>query len=179
MGRIIFITGGSRSGKSSYAQTLAEGMEGPRVYIATAPALDDEMKTRIRTHKKVREGKGWITIEEGTDIVGAIESAGKRGRVLLVECVTLWVNNLMYEAERLNRTVTETKVVELAKRAVAAGRAMDCTLIFVSNEVGWGVIPDNPLARRFVDIAGRVNQAIALESDEAILIISGMPLKLK
>jgi len=154
-------------------------MEGPRVYIATAPALDDEMKDRIGAHKKAREGKGWITVEEETDIAGTIESIGKQGGVLLVECVTLWVNNLIYEAERISQSVTETKAVELAKGTMAAARAMDCTSIFVSNEVGWGVIPDNPVARSFVDIVGRVNQAIAMESDEAILIISGMPLKLK
>ena len=174
MGRILFVTGGRRSGKSAFAQALAEKMDGERVYIATSPALDGEMAARIEAHKKAREGKGWRTIEEQTDLAGAIGRAGAAG-VALVECLTLWVNNILYH----NDSAGAAEVEAAMALALAQARGGAGTVIFVSNEVGWCVTPENALARRFSDLAGMVNQLAAREADEAYMVISGIPQKIK
>ena len=176
MGRIVFVTGGRRSGKSALAQGYAETLAGERLYIATSPALDEEMAARIEAHKKAREGKGWRTIEEQTDLAGAIGRAGAAG-VALVECLTLWVNNILHYngSAGAAETVAETAMaLTLAQARRAAG-----TVIFVTNEVGWCVTPENALARRFSDLAGMVNQLAAREADEAYMVISGIPQKIK
>jgi len=106
MARIILITGGSRSGKSTYAQGVAESISGIRTYIATCPCIDEEMEKRIRKHKEARQSSSWQTIEETTDLAGALQRA-KASQVILVDCLTLWVNNLMYEAEQQVNDITE------------------------------------------------------------------------
>ncbi|VAX25868.1 Adenosylcobinamide kinase / Adenosylcobinamide-phosphate guanylyltransferase [hydrothermal vent metagenome] len=178
MGRITLVTGGRRSGKSGYAQRYAESLEGPRTYIATCPVIDDETAARVEAHKKNRINKGWVTIEETVDLAGAILKATPGG-ALLIECVTLWLSNLMYKAESQEEDFAESHAIRLTREALAACRRLDSTVIFVTNEIGWGVIPDNRVARKFSDIAGKVNQLIASESDTAILIVSGYPVQLK
>ena len=178
MGRIVFVTGGRRSGKSAYAQKLAESFNEPKLYVATCPVIDEEIKTRIEHHKKDREGAGWDTKEETLDIAGVIrESNGYK--TILVECLTLWINNIMFEAGKNGEEVTELRISELAQEVLAECGKSDSTVIFVSNEVGLGIIPENRLARNFSDIAGRVNQIIAREADQAVMMASGLPIILK
>jgi adenosylcobinamide kinase/adenosylcobinamide-phosphate guanylyltransferase len=178
VGKIVYVTGGRRSGKSAFAQGYAERIGGARVYIATCPALDEETRARVDAHKKAREGKGWMTIEETADLAGAIAKAQGAG-VALVECLTLWVNNILYQAEQTGTTPAQETLVDKMAAVLRAARGLAGTAVFVSNEVGWGIIPDNALARRFSDMAGMVNQLAAGEADEAYIVISGIAQKIK
>ncbi|MBP7230891.1 MAG: bifunctional adenosylcobinamide kinase/adenosylcobinamide-phosphate guanylyltransferase [Syntrophaceae bacterium] len=178
MARVIFITGGSRSGKSSYAQKRAEALPGPRAYLATCPVLDDEMALRCRKHQEARSGADWDTIEEEINLAGVLKSC-RPYSVILVDCLTLWINNLIYEAGRNHRTVTEDDIAEECRALLDACALFPGTLIFVSNEVGMGIVPDNALGRQFRDNAGRCNQIVAAAADEVIVLISGIPWCLK
>lgn len=178
MAEIILITGGGRSGKSSYAQKMAELLPGPRAYLATCPIIDQEMAERCRKHQEARSKAAWTTIEEERDLAGVL-SADRTNRVMLVDCLTLWVNNLMYEAEQNGHMMTEENAAEKCRILLAACAKFSGTIIFVTNEVGMGIIPDNALARSFRDIAGRCNQMIAGHADEVIFMVSGIPLFLK
>ncbi|KQM22292.1 adenosylcobinamide kinase/adenosylcobinamide phosphate guanyltransferase [Novosphingobium sp. Leaf2] len=165
----MLVLGGARSGKSRYAQSRAEAHAGTLAYIATAQALDGEMATRIARHRQDR-GPRWITLEESLDLAGAIERASSQADAILVDCLTLWLSNLMMAQADL-RQATQT-----LENAIAA---CSCPLVLVSNEVGLGIVPDNALARAFRDEAGRLNQAIAAQADEAQFIAAGLPLRLK
>jgi len=178
MARIILVTGGARSGKSDCAQRLAESLPGRRAYVATCPVLDDEMRSRIAKHRQAREAGGWDTIEETLRLDEAIRAAA-RYEVLLVDCVTLWVNNLMYEAERSGCVVSERDVQAECGQALAAAESHDGAVIFVTNEVGMGIVPDNPLARRYRDLVGRCNQMIAAAADRVVLMVCGMEVVVK
>ncbi len=178
MADIILVTGGSRSGKSSWAQNKAEELPGPRLYVATCPAIDPEMAARIRKHREARRGGGWETIEERVDLAGVIRREGD-GRTVLVDCLTLWINNLMYERQQQGEDLTEEIIVEYSRDVVAACRAITGTVIFVTNEVGMGIVPDNETARRFRDVAGRCNQEIAREANKVTLLVCGIPLQIK
>lgn len=178
MAEIILITGGSRSGKSAFAQKRAEALPGPRAYIATCPVIDPEMEERIRKHREARRGKGWETIEETVDLAGVIQRAGGC-RVLLIDCLTLWVNNLLYDAEKEGKRLAEEAVAIRCRELIDACGAFGGTVIFVTNELGMGIIPDNETARHFRDIAGRCNQEIAAAADSVTLVVSGIPLHLK
>lgn len=165
----LLVLGGTRSGKSRYAERRAIEDGGERLYIATAQALDAEMRDRIARHRADR-GTGWRTIEAPLALTETIAAEGRAGRVLLVDCLTLWTSNLMHAGEDI---VEETsRLVEVIGRCSAA-------LILVSNEVGLGIVPDNPLARRFRDEAGRINQAVAAACDEAVFVAAGLPMTLK
>lgn len=165
----ILVLGGARSGKSRYAQAHAEAIGGDLVYIATAQAFDDEMFDRIRRHQGDR-GSEWRTVEEPLDLAAMIVREAAPGRVLLIDCLTLWASNLLL-AER-------DAEQETADLIAALGCAPGMTIL-VANEVGMGIVPDNALARRFRDIAGTINQAVANISSEATLIVAGLPLHLK
>jgi len=178
MAEIILITGGSRSGKSAFAEKTAEALPGPRAYIATSPVIDPEMEERIRKHREARRGKGWETIEETVDLAGVIRRSGTC-RVLLVDCLTLWINNFLYEAEKREEIFTEEAAVGLCRELIDACGAFGGTVIFVTNELGMGIVPENETARRFRDIAGRCNQEIAAAADTVTLVVSGIPLSLK
>jgi adenosylcobinamide kinase/adenosylcobinamide-phosphate guanylyltransferase len=178
LARIILITGGSRSGKSTYAQRIAESISGIHVYIATCPYIDEEMEERIRKHREARQASVWQTIEETTDIAGALRSS-KASQVILVDCLTLWVNNLMYEAEQRGELLSEEMISTLSKEAIGVCSDIPGTVIFVTNEVGLGIIPDNPASRLYRDIAGRCNQIIAGCADVVIFMISGLPMNIK
>lgn len=184
MSKITLLTGGARSGKSTYALTLADAYD-HRAFIATAQAFDDEMRDRIVRHKEEREGK-YITIEEPIDLAGALGSLGdlchkkdcKDTRdsrdisVAIVDCLTVWIGNLMHHHG--NRDAYP-EIDSLLGVLVAP----PCDLILVTNEVGLGIIPDNPLARRYRDLLGKLNQRIAAVANEVILLVSGLPLTLK
>jgi len=178
MARIVLITGGSRSGKSAYAQEMAERLPGARAFVATCPVLDEELAERIRKHKEARDAAHWTTIEEPCDLAGVIRNA-PRLDVLLVDCVTLWVNNLMYEAEQAGRLVTEEDAAQRCEDVLAAAADFGGTAIFVTNEVTMGIIPDNPAARRYRDLVGRCNQILAQAADEVILMVCGLPMMIK
>jgi len=178
MSHIILVTGGSRSGKSAHALEIAQRLDGPRVFVATCPALDDEMRTRIRMHQKAREQAGWRTIEETDDLASALARTGEC-RVVLVDCLTLWVNNLLYHAEQAGRAMEESAIQKQCEAVLRACAPLAGTVLFVTNEVGWGIIPENASARRFRDLSGRCNAVMAAGADEVILVVCGLPIYLK
>lgn len=178
MGEVILVTGGSRSGKSEYAQKTAEALPGPRAFIATCPVMDAEMEMRIRSHQNARRGKGWQTIEEPLAIGNAICNA-HTFKTLVVDCLTLWINNLLYEADRTGRIMAEEDVTRRCGDLLASCDAHPGTILFVTNEVGMGIIPENPLSRLYRDLVGRCNQNMAAASHRVILLISGQPVELK
>lgn len=169
----LFVLGGARSGKSRYAQArieaLAENLAGPLAYIATAQAFDEEMTHRIARHRDDRDAR-WTTLEEPLELAPAIDRAGAEAGAILVDCLTLWLSNLMLAAMPL-----DVPVAALAE----AIRRCPVPLVLVSNEVGLSIVPENSLARAFRDEAGRLNQTIAALADEVQFIAAGLPLKLK
>ena len=172
MGMTIFITGGARSGKSRLAEELARGYGAPLGYLATGRAGDAEMAERIARHQ-ARRGPVWRTIEEPLDLAGAIHALEGNVNAILVDCITLWLTNLLLQRE--NAATILGEVASLAK--LMAG--LSIPLILVSNEVGMGVVPDNVLARAFRDLAGEANEMLARAADEVYVVISGLPMKLK
>jgi adenosylcobinamide kinase/adenosylcobinamide-phosphate guanylyltransferase len=178
MGRIILITGGSRSGKSEYARTLAESLPGRRAFIATCPPVDEETRERIRKHREARSKSQWDTVEEPIDLSGAIRDAADYD-ILLVDCLTLWVSNLMYAAERQGEEITEETIARRCDDLTAACDDHSGSVILVTNEVGMGIVPENAVARRFRDLAGRCNQLVAAKAGEVTLLACGLPLNLK
>lgn len=178
MPHIVLITGGSRSGKSTYAQRLAESLPGPRVYVATCPLVDDEIADRIRKHKETRSGCSWDTVEEAVALADALRQASTY-EVILVDCLTLWVSNLMYEAEQHGQTLTEEDISDCCQDVLSACCGLDGTVIFVTNEVGMGIVPENAVSRRYRDLAGRCNQEIAAKANDVTLMVCGVPFHLK
>jgi adenosylcobinamide kinase / adenosylcobinamide-phosphate guanylyltransferase len=178
MARLILVTGGARSGKSDYALKRAESLPAPHVFLATCPVVDEEMNERIRRHKIERQDGVWETIEEELDLAGNIQPL-EPGTVCLIDCLTLWVNNLMYHAETMGIGFTEDDMLEKAQGLVSSASTFRGTLICVSNEVGLGVVPDNASARQYRDLVGRCNRVIAAAADEVIFVSCGLPLFLK
>lgn len=178
MAKCILVTGGSRSGKSRYAQQLAESLSGSRAFIATCPVLDDEMQERVRKHRQDRQSGGWCTIEEPVDLAAAIRKAHSR-KVVLVDCLTLWVSNVLFEAGERGKQVSEAQIARRCKDVLAACLEHPGTIIFVTNEVGMGIVPESAVSRRFRDLAGRTNQVIAAACDEVFLVVCGQVLKIK
>jgi adenosylcobinamide kinase / adenosylcobinamide-phosphate guanylyltransferase len=176
--RIVVVTGGSRSGKSSYAQRLGESLPGPRTYLATAPVIDDEFRRRIEAHREARAGADWATLEETTSLAEAIRLC-RASAVVLVECLTLWINNLMYEAQQAGRAVDERQMALACRDVLAACRAHPGTVIFVTNEVGMGIVPADGVSRLYRDLVGRCNQTIAAEADQVTFVCCGIPLHVK
>lgn len=178
MAKIILITGGSRSGKSIHAQNIAESISGARTYIATCPYIDEEMTERIWKHRKARKSSLWQTVEETIDLAGALRKS-KKSQVILVDCLTLWINNILYEAELRGESFNEEAISARCREVLDVCEDISGAVIFVTNEVGMGIVPDNPASRRYRDIAGRCNQIIAGHSDAVIFMISGIPLIVK
>jgi adenosylcobinamide kinase/adenosylcobinamide-phosphate guanylyltransferase len=187
--QLVLILGGARSGKSAYAERLATdlaggaGAEGSVLYVATAQALDDEMAQRIARHRAARPA-GWRTLEEPLDLGPAIAAARQEAAVVLVDCVTLWLTNLLLGGSGdASSGPTEDEATARARAAVdallQAHRAGLASTILVSNEVGMGVVPPYPLGRLYRDVLGRVNTWLAAEADRAVLMVAGLPLPLK
>jgi adenosylcobinamide kinase / adenosylcobinamide-phosphate guanylyltransferase len=172
MGKITFILGGARSGKSRKAIILAKEIGGKVAFIATCQPLDKETARRISAHKKVRPAS-WKTFECPKDIVNVLKGIGNGFDLIIIDCLTLWVSNLLLE-----RT-GENKIKHEIKRALVIFKKIKAKAIIVSNEVGLGIVPDNELGRSFRDIAGRVNQMVAQEADEVLFMAAGLPWKLK
>lgn len=175
---IVLVTGGARSGKSRYAQSLAERIGGSRVFIATCPPFDEEMRRRIQRHQAERRKGGWRTVEAPVDLEKALDETADFD-VRLVDCLTLWINNLMHEAEQEGAEIHEDQIGRMAGKLAFACRARTGATILVTNEVGMGIVPDNPLARRYRDLAGRCNQVLAAAAQRVVLLVSGIPMTIK
>ncbi len=165
---VTLVLGGARSGKSRHAERLVEAA-GAGLYLATAEARDDEMSERIRTHRD-RRGTAWETVEEPIDIVDVLKERARADRPILVDCLTLWLSNL------LEMDIDPAADV---KKLTDAFSGLAGPVVLVSNEVGLGVIPMGELTRAFVDHAGRMNQAVAEAADRVILVTAGLPMTLK
>jgi adenosylcobinamide kinase/adenosylcobinamide-phosphate guanylyltransferase len=167
--RRVLVLGGARSGKSRHAEDVVSASGLKRIYIATAETRDGEMVERVRLHQ-VRRGEGWRTVEEPLALVDCLMREASPAHAILVDCLTLWISNLMFaEAD------VEAAVAELA----AALPSLQGTVCLVSNEVGLGIVPDNALARRFRDFAGLANQRLAAVCDEVVFVAAGLPLRLR
>jgi len=173
MSKIIFIIGGARSGKSRYAVELAKKAGARPAFIATATARDKEMRERIRLHKASRP-RGWKLFEEPKDIGAAVRKAGAVCDVALVDCLGLWVSNLLMDDAK------DKEVEKKAKDFIGSIlRTKTATVIVVSNDVGAGIVPTDPVSRRFRDSLGIANQAVAKVADEVIFMQAGIPVKIK
>jgi adenosylcobinamide kinase/adenosylcobinamide-phosphate guanylyltransferase len=166
---VTLVLGGARSGKSRYAEALLERGPGPCVYLATAEPGDPEMAERIRRHRARRGGR-WSTLEAPLDLVGALQAAARPDRGVLVDCLTLWLANLL-AARRDPERESGALLTSLA--------GLSGPVVFVSNEVGMGIVPENALARRFRDHAGKLHQGLAEAADDVALVVAGLPLHLK
>ncbi|MDR6951614.1 adenosylcobinamide kinase/adenosylcobinamide-phosphate guanylyltransferase [Ancylobacter sp. 3268] len=162
------VLGGARSGKSSHAEALVQRAPAPWYYVATAQAYDAEMEERIAQHR-ARRGEGWVTLDAPHDLAGAL-GALPSGAPVLIDCLTLWLSNRMLAAADadLDSAILEAELL-----------AHDGPVVAVSNEVGLGIVPDNALARRFRDAQGRLNQRLAALADEVVLVVAGIPVKVK
>ncbi|MFO7559979.1 MAG: bifunctional adenosylcobinamide kinase/adenosylcobinamide-phosphate guanylyltransferase [Desulfobacterales bacterium] len=168
----ILIIGGCRSGKSSHALRIAEEMKGKKIFIATCIPYDDEMKKRVDNHQRERSSD-WETVEAPLDLPQAISECANRADVVLADCLTLWISNLMMEETE------EKKMVMEIDRLVHSLKNAPSPVIMVSNEVGAGIVPENLLARSFRDSAGFVNQKVAATSNRVIWMVAGIPVVIK
>jgi len=165
---LSLILGGARSGKSHHAESLIEALPAPWTYIATAQAYDDEMRERIAEHR-MRRPPGWLTVDAPLDLAEAIAQQ-PAGQPILVDCLTLWLTNLIL-AER------DTAVAGAA--LISACEQASGPIVLVSNEVGLGIVPENALARRFRDEAGRLHQALAARAGRVVFMVAGLPMRVK
>lgn len=166
---LTLITGGARSGKSARAQFLAESQPGELIYLATAQAFDEEMSDRIARHQADR-GSRWSTVECPIDLPDAIARESGQDRVLLIDCLTLWTSNILLGEHDFE--VASQRLIEILA-------TVSSPVILVSNEVGMGIVPENALARRFRDMAGRLNQDVAAIVDHAELVVAGLCIPIK
>lgn len=166
---ISFILGGVRCGKSAYSEKIAMESDCRKIYVATCEALDGELRERIKTHK-ARRGDDWQLIEEAINIVDIIKNSANSDAVILVDCLTLWLSNLLH----YNFDIEEY-IADLCN----ALREAKAKVILVSNEVGQGITPNNALARKFIDYAGILHQKIAKEADKVVFMIAGIPTIIK
>ena len=169
MKKIILITGGQRSGKSTKAEELALSLSSQPVYLATAHVWDDEFRERVKKHQE-RRGPEWTNIEEEIHL----SKHDLTGRVVVIDCITLWLTNLFYQLDsEVDKTLSE------AKKEFDAFTQHDATYIFVTNEIGLGGVSTNQLQRKFTDLQGWMNQYVAQKADEVILMVSGIAVKIK
>lgn len=187
---LILVTGGSRSGKSGFALELAERYEGPRIFLATAQPFDDEMARRIDAHQRTRPA-GWVVREEPVLVPETLAAALQSARTVIVDCVTVWMANLLLGNDDFDERAAATRAASLVSRVRAAEAGADSAsggatrsasggaVIVVTNEVGSGIVPDNAISRRFRDCAGRANQVLARAADEVYFMVSGIPMRIK
>lgn len=185
MSRLVLVTGGARSGKSNFAESMAKEYEEKVLYVATSVPFDDEMKDRIKKHRASRPAS-WETLEAYKDLNRLLPEAVSGKDCVLLDCITVMITNIMFEKEMDFDNVDIEKANQLeetvkceVEKLIEAGKKLDATLIMVTNEVGMGIVPDNAISRVFRDIAGRMNQLLAKNCDEVYVCISGIPLRLK
>ncbi|MGO4170738.1 bifunctional adenosylcobinamide kinase/adenosylcobinamide-phosphate guanylyltransferase [Bosea sp. TAF32] len=165
---LTLVLGGARSGKSRHAEALIEACPAPWSYIATAQAYDDEMRERIAEHR-ARRPEGWQTVDAPLDLAEAI-AVRPAGRPILVDCLTLWLTNLI---------LAERDTAAARQALIAACESVSAPLVLVGNEVGLGIVPENALARRFRDEAGRLHQALAARAGRVVFMVAGLPMRVK
>jgi adenosyl cobinamide kinase/adenosyl cobinamide phosphate guanylyltransferase len=165
--RLTLVLGGARSGKSRHAESVITALPGPWVYIATAQACDDEMRVRIAAHR-ARRASEWNTIEAPVDLAGALATVS--GHPTLVDCLTIWLTNLLLGGHDVAAATTALDT---------ALDARDAPTVLVANEVGLGIVPDNALARDFRDHAGLLNQRMAARADSVLFLLAGLPMRVK
>jgi adenosylcobinamide kinase/adenosylcobinamide-phosphate guanylyltransferase len=168
----FLVTGGCRSGKSRFALGFADHRFSRKIFVATCEAQDQEMRQRIKAHQEAR-GPDWKTIEAPTALPEAVASHGSDADVILVDCLTLWVSNLLAEDR------SQRQILARADSLVQGINEVPCSVILVSNEVGTGIVPENELARRFRDVAGLVNQNVAACVDSVVWMVAGIPVRIK
>lgn len=168
----ILVLGGCRSGKSSHALQLAEGMGKRRIFVATCVPHDDEMRARVDRHRRERSDT-WNTLEVPVDLAAALTTHSPSADVMLVDCLTLWLSNLLMETQDVSRI--HRQIDDLAEAVKAAPNAV----VLVSNEVGAGIVPENRLARRYRDLAGWANQAMAAACHRVVWTVAGIPVTIK
>lgn len=166
---VTLVLGGARSGKSVFGEALVLNSGLAPVYVATAQAWDDEMRKRIGTHK-ARRGPEWVSVEEPDDLEGAVKREAREGRAVLVDCLTVWVTNLM---------MAEADVAARCRGLCEALAGIESPVVLVSNEVGLGIVPENRMAREFRDHAGRLHQDLAALANQFFFVAAGLPLKMK
>ena len=166
---VTLVLGGARSGKSRYAESLVDRHPGRRTYLATAEVLDDEMGARVKAHRDRRDSD-WKTVEEPLELAQALKAETEQGAAVLVDCLTLWLGNLLGAARDAEQEI---------EGLIAAVGQFGGPVVFVSNEVGQGIVPDNALARRFRDLAGILHQRLAEKADRVVFVTAGLPMNLK
>lgn len=185
MSKIILVTGGARSGKSSFAEQLCIDRNNDTAYIATSIPFDDEMKDRVKKHKESRP-QNWKTYEIYKDIYSIIKDIDQNHNTVILDCVTLLVNNLMFtygididdcDANQINEL--EFYIRDQVNKLLTEVKKSSLYFVVVTNELGMGIVPDNKLSRVYADIVGRINQQISKESDEVYFVVSGIPMKIK
>jgi adenosylcobinamide kinase / adenosylcobinamide-phosphate guanylyltransferase len=183
---LTLILGGARSGKSAYAERLAATSRRPVLYLATATAGDEEMAARIAAHRAARPA-GWRTVEAPEELVGAVAAHAREGEVVLVDCLTLWVSNVLLReigeaADAVPFAVEsalEARLCAETDRLLDRAKELGAALMLVSNEVGMGLVPPFPLGRVYRDALGRVNQTVARRADAVVLMVAGIPVDLR
>jgi adenosylcobinamide kinase/adenosylcobinamide-phosphate guanylyltransferase len=171
MGKLTFITGGARSGKSSFALKEASSQAGKRAFVATLEPRDEELRKRVERHRAER-GAEWNTFEEPLELADLLKRLNSEYDVVLIDCLTLWLSNVMHTERDVEKEISKlTTSIKRVKKSVR--------LFVVSNEVGMGIVPENALARAFRDHAGTLNQRVASIADEVCLMASGIPVKIK
>lgn len=185
MSNIILVTGGARSGKSNFAESLCIKQNNRTAYIATSIPFDDEMKNRVKKHQESRP-KEWKTYEIYKDIYSIVEELDNNHDTVIMDCVTLMVNNLMFtygievdKATSQELDELEEYIKEQIKKLMETIKKTNLYFVIVSNEVGMGIVPENKLSRIYADFVGRANQLIAKYSDEVYFVVSGIPMKVK
>lgn len=185
MSKIILVTGGAKSGKSSFAEQLCIDRNNDTAYIATSIPFDDEMKDRVKKHKESRP-QSWKTYEIYKDIYSIIKDVNQKHNTVILDCVTLLVNNLMFtygididncNTNQINEL--EFYIKDQMNKLLNEVKNTNLYFVIVTNELGMGVVPDNKLSRVYADIVGRINQQISKESDEVYFVVSGIPMKIK
>jgi adenosylcobinamide kinase/adenosylcobinamide-phosphate guanylyltransferase len=173
MTETTLIIGGARSGKSRFALELAEQKApGEKAFLATCIPADAEMRERVARHRRERN-PSWKTLEVPLDLAGALAESGRWAGIVLVDCLTLWANNLLFE------TQGETGIDRYVGDLLNAMEKVSCPVILVTNEVGTGIVPENPLARRFRDVTGRINQQVAAACSRVFWMVAGIPIPVK
>lgn len=176
--KIVLVTGGARSGKSVFAEKYAAGTGMNVAYIATAQVLDEEMRLRVNLHRQ-RRPEGWTTFEAPLGAEKVIREASEQYQVILFDCLTVYTSNLLLAESAAEPESRFSNIMKQVEQLVAAVLNSCATVIFVTNEVGMGIVPDNPLAREYRDLAGLVNQKLAAIADEVYLVVSGLAVDMK